>query len=73
MATVVQAFSQHPHVLQGLLVLMLALSNCAWMCVRDTAQCQGGSWLDLSQACCRPDEILRKRFDFSDILSLLGI
>lgn len=56
-----------------LLVLMLSLSSRAWMCVRDTAQCQGGPWLAVSQACCRPDEILRKRLDFSDILSLLGI
>lgn len=72
-ASVLQAFSEHPRLLRGLPVLMLSLSNRTWMCVRDTAQCQGGPWLDPSQACCRPDEKLRKRLDFSDILSLPGI
>lgn len=42
--------SVHPHLLESLLVLMLSLSNHGWMCVRDSAQCQGGPWLNLSQA-----------------------
>lgn len=54
-----------------LLLLMCSLSHHAWMWVRDTAQCQGGPWLDTSQVCCRPDEKLRKRLDFSDILHQL--
>lgn len=65
--------SVHPHLLEALLVLMLSLSNHAWMCVRDNAQCQGGPWLNLSQVGWGPDEKLRKSLDFSDILSLLCI
>lgn len=52
--------------------LMFPLSDHAWMRVHDTAQCQGGPWLDMSQVCCRPDEKLRKRLDFREILSQLG-
>ena len=71
--SVLQAFSEHPRLLEGPLLLMLSLLNRAWMCVRDTAQCQGGLCLALCQACCSPDEKLRKRLDFRDILSSLGI
>lgn len=49
------------------------VATCLYVFVRDKAQCQGGPWLDPRQACCRPDEKLRKRLGFRDILSFLGI
>lgn len=71
--SVLQAFFEHCHLLEGPLLLMLSLLKHGWMCMRDTVQCQGGLCLDLSQAFCSPDEKLRKRLNFRDILSSLGI